>query len=184
MAFGDKPFGLKELKVAPLNADGTYGTAVALPEGRKLVMAAKTVTSKLPGYLGATAAVATVVQDVEVTIDGGTVPKEFLAAVLGLSVTTGGVTPNQTKALDLEVKKPLPYFGVIGVAVDDDGGDTHFGLPKVKLTELPEWTAQNEDNLFVMSSMKGLAIADEAGKAIYLLSHETAEAADFTTLFA
>ena len=182
--FGDKPFGLKELKVAPLNADGTYGTAVLLPEGRKLVMAVKTVTSKLPGYLGATAAVATVVQDAEVTIDGGTVPKEFLAAVLGLTAVAGGTTPNQTKALDLEVKKALPYFGVIGVAIDDDGGDSHFGLPKVKLTEMPEWTVQSEDNMFVMSSMKGLAIADDAGKLIYLLSHETAAAADFTTMFA
>lgn len=184
MGFGDKPFGLTDLKVAVLNADGTYGTPVALPEGRKLVMAAKTVTSKLPGYLGATAAVATVVQDVEVTIDGGTVPKEFLAAVLGLTAETGGTTPDATKSLNLEVRKPFPYFGVIGVALDDDGGDTHFGLPKVKLTELPEWTAQNEDNLFVTSSMKGLAIADDAGKAIYLLSHETAAEADFTEIFA
>lgn len=184
MAFGDKPFGLKQLKVARLKADGTYETAVLLPEGRKLVMAAKTVTSKLPGYLGATAAVATVVQDAEVTIDGGTVPRDFLAAVLGLTVATSGTTPSQEKGLDLEVRKALPYFGVIGVAIDDDGGDTHFGLPKVKLTELPEWTAQNEDNLFVMSSMKGLAIADDAGKLIYLLSHETADEPDFATHFA
>lgn len=184
MAFGDKPFGLKELIVAPLLADGTYGTAVVLPEGRKLVISTKTVTSKLSGYMGATAAVATVIQDVEVTIDGGTVPKDFLAAVLGLTVETGGVTPNGTKALNLEVKKPLPYFGVIGVAIDDDDGDTHFGLPKVKLTELPEWTVQSEDNMFVMSSMKGLAIADADGKVIYLLSHETAAGADFTAIFA
>lgn len=184
MAFGDKPLALKDLQIAPLNADGTYGTAVALPIGRKLIVKPNALVSKLPGYMGKTAAVATLVQDAEVTIDGGGMPKEFLAAVLGTSVVTEGVTPNQVKSLDIEAGKNLPYFGVIGVSDDDDGGDTHVGLPKVKLTELPEWTQQNEDSVFVMSEMKGIAIPDDSDMLVYIDANETAVAADFTTMFA
>lgn len=185
MSYGDKPLGLKSLVIAALDpATGTYGTPVTLPQGRKMVVKVNNVVSELNGYMAATDAIASVIKDAEVTIDGGTVPKEFLAVALGMATATSGTTPDETTSLHLETGKNLPYFGVIGVSDDDDSGDTHIGLSKVKLTEMPEWSQQNEDNLFVHSEMTGRAIKDANGKVVYIDSHETAGDPDFTTIFA
>lgn len=180
MSFGEKPFALKNLQVAPLTGAGTYGTAVTLANGQKLVVKPNVVSSKLTGYYGATKAVATVVVDAEVTIDAGGYDRTALAAMTGFTSQSSGGTLTQ----DWDAADNLGYFGVIGEADDDDGGDTWIGLPKVKLSELPEWTLQGEDNLFLLTNLKGTAIADSNNLIVRSVAHSAAATGDFSTAFA
>lgn len=183
MAFGDKPFSIKEITVAALNSDGTYGTAVSVPQARKLTVTPNIVTSKLIGTRSKTAAVASVLQDATVEIDGGGYTWDALAVMIGTAVTETGVTPNQTKQQNWAAATNMPYFGLIGVLDDDDGGDMHIGFPKVKLTSLPAIEAAGDEEAFITNVMEGVAIADDDGYVMYPVAHETAEAANFTTIF-
>ncbi len=184
MAFGDKPFSLKEIKIAVLNADGTYGTAVAVPQARKLTVTPNMVTSKLIGERAKTAAVATVLQDCTLEMDAGGYTWDALAVMIGQAVTESGTTPNKTKRQNWAAGDNLPYIGVIGVLDDDDGGDFHLGFPKVKLTGLPAIEANGEEEAFVKEVIEMVAIADDNGFVMYPLAHETAVTGNFTAMFA
>ncbi len=183
MAYGDKPFSLKSIKVAALNADGTYSAAVDLPHARKCTATPNTTTGTLVGTRGRTAAVATVVKDATLEIDAGGYTWDALAVMLGEAVTTTGTTPAQIKSQPIPVGSNLPYFGVIAELDDDDGGDFHLGFPKVKLTALPPIEALGEEEAFVKNVFEALAIADDDGYVVYPVAHETAIAGNFTTAF-
>ena len=183
MSFGNLPVSLTDLRVAPLNADGTYGTAVQDSHGRILTITPNMTTAKVKAY-GKTAAVAAIVEDANVALEGGGYSWDVLAVVAGATVTESGVTPAQEKSAPIAAGSNLSYWGVVGKALGDDGGDIHVGCPKVKLTKMPETKMDGDGNAFVTGNMEGLAIADDSGYVIYPLAHETAGAIDFTEIFA
>lgn len=185
MAYGEKPLGLTRLDIAAFDfSTGAYGIPVTLPHGRKFIVKPILTSSKMKGYMGATAAIASVITGAEITIDSGTLPRAALALMLGMAEVTTGATPDEVKTLSLEMGKNLPYFGAIGVSLDDESGDTHIGVALMKLTEMPEWTQAGGEDVFVYSEMKAEAIKDANGKVIYIPTHETESNPDFTTLFA
>lgn len=182
VAYGNFPVSLSDLEIAVLTA-GSYGTPITIPSGMTLKIKPNLTSDKLAGF-GKTSHVASFVIDANVTFSPGGYPFDVLAAILGATATESGTTPTAEYSGPVPAGELLAQFGVVGKAPAEDGGDTHFGLPIVTLTEMPEYTLDGEGNTFVKGEMKGLAIADSSGFVIYPLAHETAEAIDFDTIFA
>lgn len=182
MSFGNFPVSLSDIRVAALPSTGVYGTAVAMP-GITMKIKPNVSSDKL-AKLGKTARVATHVIDCDVEFDVGGYPFDVMAIVAGAAATTSGTTPDQKTSAPLAAGSLLPKFGIVGKSIAEDGGDLHWGLPEIKLTEFPNYSMDGENNTFVKGTMKGLAIADGDGYIIYPLAHETAAAIDFTEIFA
>lgn len=182
MAFGDKPLSLKLVSVAALTS-GSYGTATEVGNETKMTIKPNLISSKLAGRQGRTAAVATFAQDADVVITAGGLPWDALAVMLPITVTESGTTPNQIKKTKLGAGSNFPYFGAVGVTFDDDGGDTHFAFPKLKVTEMPEWELDGEGNAFLSGEITAVAACDDNGYIMYPVSHETAAAVNFSTIF-
>lgn len=179
--FGQYPVSLSSLKVAKRNSDGTYQTAVPVP-GIKATVKPVTTTDELM-ELGMRKRVATMVIGVDVTMDVGGYPMAAIAAMSNASNAESGASPARVRRGKEAGRQLLPEFGLIGVAVGENGSDVHYGCPILTLTDLPEIALDGEKNAHVKVSLKASGVADEDGYAMYPIAHETAEAANFTTIF-
>jgi hypothetical protein len=166
MSFGDKPFGLRDVKVT--NAGGT--TQVDLPSGRTFSFTERIKSGELSGD-DKTLAVVAFSDAVEWTLEGGGISLEAYALMTGRTATVAGTAPNQTDTLAGSVQEAFPYFKVYGKAVDDATGDIHCKLGKCKLTAI---NGQFGDGEFFITQCSGLAIGDSSGKIFEFVQNETA----------
>lgn len=118
------PFGLRDVKVWPLNAAGTRGTGVDLPASQTFSFKETTSSAQLMGD--------DIVQTshtydpvVEWELDAGGYSLEAIAVIAGGTVTSTGTTPSQVKTYSKLVTNQRPYFEVEGQAISDSGGDFH-----------------------------------------------------------
>lgn len=119
------PFGLRDLNLTPLGADGkTVGTATDLPVARTLSFSETEDFTELDGddvpqgEHGAGPVV-------EFSIEAGGISLEAYAVFAGGTVTLTGVSPNQKKVYRKLATDSRPYFKVEGQSISDSGGDFH-----------------------------------------------------------
>ncbi len=181
--YGEVVFSLVQMRLASYNiVTDTFGTAVELPEAQTLEFSFETDTDaiKAGGYLQHLLAVTT---HATLKLSSAGVPFEALAILSGASNNSSGTPPNRTRRLNVGAGgSGLPYFGVVGKLVGEQGDDLHVGLPVCKLDGVPSWKA--EQNKFVIASAEGRAIKRASGHLVYLLGHETAASVDFNEIFA
>jgi hypothetical protein len=94
--------------------------------------------------------------------------------MLGSTPTVEGMTPNAQTTVQVDGGQRMPYFGVVGRALAEEGeGDFHVFIPKAKI--MADVTlAQLEYGTFAVPEMTIMAVGDETYGAINLIEHETA----------
>ena len=97
------PFGLRDLKVAPMTSEGVYGAYVDLPASRTLSFQESEDFEELRGddIVQASHGNGPVVVW---TIEGGGLPITALQVMIGGTITETGVTPNQVKTLNKKIR--------------------------------------------------------------------------------
>lgn len=166
--FGDKPFGLRDLKVT--NIGGT--TQVDLPNGLTLTFKERLTQGEMRGD-DATASVVSITDAVEWSIEAGGISLEALAILTGRPATAAGTTPNRTVTMAANAGDNMPYFKIYGKSVGDvSTDDIHVKLNKCKLTSGLE--GEFKDGSFFMTKCSGIAI-DPGAESIYdIVQNETA----------
>lgn len=166
MAWGDKPFGLRDVKLT--NAAGTV--QVDLPGGQTFSFSERIKSGELAGD-DKTLAVMAVSDAAEWSLEAGGISLEAYALMTGRTATVAGTTPNQTDTLIGAVQQAFPYFKVYGKAIDDATGDIHCKLGKCKLTSID---GQFGDGEFFITQCSGVAIGDGSGYVFTFVQNETA----------
>lgn len=167
MSWGDKPFGLRDVKLT--NAAGS--TQVDLPAARTFSFSERIKSGELSGD-DKTLAVVAFSDAVEWTLDAGGISLEAYALMTGRTATVAGTTPNQTDTLEGDAQEAFPYFKVYGKALGDGTDDIHCKLGKCKLTA---FQGSFGDGEFLVSQASGIAIGETSGDKIFtFVQNETA----------
>lgn len=164
MAYGDKPFGLRELKIT--NADGSG--VVALPSALILHVSPRIVAAEFTAegvVVGASATVAAV----EWEIEAGGISLEALAKLVGDSAASAGSAPNRSLTLSVDAGAAFPYVRIYGRAVGEGNDDIHCKLWRCKLTDIEGTFRVGE---FWVTSAAGVAVQSASGLWDFV-QHET-----------
>lgn len=134
MALASKalPFGMRQVKVIPLGADGaTPGSSVALPVSRKLTFAEAEDYTELRGD-DVSQATHGSGPHVEWDLESGGISLDALVVMNGGTVINSGVTPNAVKTYRKMDTDARPYFKAEGRSINDNGGDFHVLIYRAK----------------------------------------------------
>lgn len=174
MAYGQIPRGLDDLKVYVLTGD-TPGSAVDVPGAQSLEWSVESDSDELRGDNQAIALVRNP-KTVSGTIRVARIDLVAIAAMVGGTITTGSMTPNETKSLEESSAAPARYFQIIGQAGSQDVNGSAYritiykalvtGGPNESLT-IDEWSTPE----FEFES-----IANASGNLLQRKSYETAVA--------
>lgn len=175
------PFGLRDVKLTPLGADGaTPGSPVDLPVSRTLSFSETEEFEELRGDDAVQASHGSG-PTVEWELESGGISLEAYAVMAGGTVTTTGVSPNEKKRYKKNITDVRPYFRIEGQAINDNGGDFHGIIYRAKADGSLEGSM--EDGSFWISSASGKGYGaldsgpDHAVGDVYDFIHnETAEA--------
>jgi hypothetical protein len=167
------PYGLRDIKVTPINADGSLGTAVDLPAAQTLSFSEAEEYQELRGD-DRLIAVHGQGPTVEWELEAGGISLDAWKVLCGGTLTTTGTTPAQVKSLLKKVTDARPYFQIEGQAINDVAGDTHVIIYKAKVTENIE--GEFADGEFFITSCSGQGIGNEDGDLYLFTWNETEEA--------
>jgi hypothetical protein len=168
------PYGLRDVKIYPIDSSGTVGSAIDLPNSRTFSFEENEDFEELRGD---DKVVATRGQGPTVAweLESGGISLEAYAAMSGADVVESGTTPNQIKTLTKLSTQSRPRFKVRGQAISESGGDFHVVLYNCKATE--SLSGELSDGAFWLSSGSGTAIGDPTNDKVYdFVQNETATA--------
>lgn len=171
------PYGIRDIKVSPLDAVGEIGTAVDLPNARTMSFEEAEDFEELRG------------DDRIVTkrgngpsvnweMEAGGISLEALVVVNGGALTVTGVSPASKKTYKKKVTDQKPHFRAEGQSISESGGDVHCILYNC----IADGGVSGEfsDGSFFLTSCSGTAISslDPAdADALYdFVENETAAA--------
>lgn len=118
------PFGLRDVKVYPLDANGNRGSGVDLPVAQTFTFKETETFEILKGddqNLASHGGGPMVNWELE----SGGISLDAYLVIMGGAVVTTGTTPNQVKTFTKLTTDQRPYFDVEGQAISDSGGDLH-----------------------------------------------------------
>lgn len=168
------PYGLRDVKITPIDASGTLGTALDLPNSRTFSFEENEDFEELRGD---DKVVATRGQGATVSweLESGGISLEAYAAMSGATVVESGVAPATVQTLTKLGVDAKPRFQVEGQAISESGGDFHVVLPNCKATE--SLSGELADGAFWLTSASGTAIADPTSDVVFeFVQNETATA--------
>jgi hypothetical protein len=156
------PFGLRDVRLYPLNPDGSRGTGVNLPVARTFSF---TDTESFEDLVGDDTTVAShgAGPTVDWELESGGMPFEAFKIMAGGTVTSTGTTPNQKKVYSKLTTDQRPYFDVEGQAISDSGGDVHAVVYRCKATGDLEGSFAN--GAFTLTGAKGKGYGDNVRAA-------------------
>lgn len=167
------PFGLRDVKLTPINASGAYGTFLDLPASRTLSWSDTADFEELRGD--------DVVQaeresgtSVDWDLEQGGISLEAYAAIAGGTVTSTGVTPNIKKTYAKDSDDSRPYFRIDGQIISDNGGDVHLVIYKAKATG--DIGGEFSEGSFELTSASGRSYPNATGKLYDIVHNETSAA--------
>lgn len=166
MAFGDKPFGLNEVKLKK------GATVVTLPVAQKLTLKERVRGGEMSGD-DKIASVVAISEAFDWELEAGGIALDALALLTGRTAATSGTAPAQTMTLSSSSGQSFPYILIFGKSVGDNGDDIHVKVWKAKVMEL---SGEFADNAFYVTKCTGIAIGDAANsnKIVDFIQHETA----------
>ena len=158
------PFGLRDVKIALLAADGTPGTMVDLPNAQTMSFTENEDYTELRGDdkvvakrgNGAT---------VDWELDSGGIALEAYVIMNGGLLTTSGVTPAVVKKYTKKATDARPDFWAEGQAMSESGGDFHMVLKRCKADGGIE--GELNDGEFWVTQASGTAIAELGTDDLY-----------------
>lgn len=167
------PFGLRDVKVAPVSAAGVVGTMVDLPNAQTLSFTEDEDFTQLRGDDAVRAtrgSGATVSWDLE----AGGISLEAYVIINGGTLTVTGVTPSVKKKYTKKATDARPTFWAEGQAMSESGGDFHYTLYRAKADGGVEGSLA--DGEFWITKASGTAIADASDNLYDLTLNETVAA--------
>jgi hypothetical protein len=164
--FGDKPFGIRDIKLT--NIAGS--TQVDLPVAQKMACKERLVSAELHGD-DTLKSVQSSTDALEWELEAGGIPLEAYALMTGRTVVAAGTQPNQTVTLTAQSGDVMPWFKIYGKAVDGTG-DVHVKIFKAKLNAPIE--GEFADSAFYVTKCAGLAIDDDVNGLYEWVQNETA----------
>jgi hypothetical protein len=169
MAYGDKPYGLRDVKLT--NLAGT--NQVDLPVSQTLSFKERIKSGELEGDDALVSAVG-FAQGAEWKLESGGISLEAYAMLTGRSVATAGASPNETKTLNGSAGDVMPYIKIYGKAISEDAeSDIHVKLFKAKVKNI-EGELKNGE--FWISKCDGIAVDDGSNGVWDFVQNETAAA--------
>lgn len=190
-AFGELLYTLSALILADYNkTTDTYGTPLSISDGQMLVFEPEHDTDKLRGF-GAYSAGLSVPIGNKITFKAGGIERAILQKISPAVVSTSGTSGTRISRTRVPAGgRGMGYFGVIGVASNDDGGLTVVGAKICMLDKLPTITLDGETNKFTLYETSGYAFCYNGAQAVYMETHEATStwsapdtAAEFKTWF-
>jgi hypothetical protein len=171
-----QPYGLRDIKVATLDATGTKGTLVDLPAAQTMDFAEKTAEKPLRGD-DVVVAKRVSIDSIDWTLESGGISFEASVVMFGGAITSSGVTPNQLKSYTRLYTDSYPDFYAIGQAMSETGGDLHLCLFRNKANQM---SGTLQDQEFWVTHAEGSALPSlnvtDLNKAWAFIQHETAVA--------
>lgn len=167
------PYGIRDIKLTPINSDGSLGTAVDLPVAQTLSFSETEEFQELRGD-DRVVAVHGQGPTVEFDLEAGGISLEAWQVMTGGDLSELGATPNQTKSLTKKTTQSRPYFRIEGQSINDVAGDTHVVIYKAKITDTLE--GEFADGEFFVTSCSGQGIGNEDDNLYTFTWNETSEA--------
>jgi hypothetical protein len=163
MAYGDKPFGLRQLAIC--NADGSG--KILLPAAMMLHIT-PVIESEVFTVEGRQVGAAAFLSGAEWELEAGGLSLEAYAKLTGLTAAAAGSTPNRSLTLGQAAGAGYPYIRIYGRAVDDTG-DVYCHLYRCKLTAIEGTFRQRE---FWITYAAGIAVTN-GSIVLDFTQHET-----------
>lgn len=164
------PYGLRDVKLRPIDASGVVGASVDLPVSRTFSFSEAEDFEELRGD-DKVVAIRGKGPSVEWELEAGGISLDAYKIMSGGTVSTTGVTPNLKKSLLKKTTDSRPYFQVEGQAISDSGGDFHYTLFKVRASDSLE--GEMSDGQFLLSSASGQAIGDASDNLWEMVQNES-----------
>ena len=167
------PFGLRQVKLVPLDAAGAEVTAsaVMLPASRTFSFSEAEDFENLDGddmRVASHGSGPTVSWDLE----GGGISLEVWKILSGGTITSSGTTPATVKTFTKKTSDSRPYFNVYGRAVSDSGGDFQMVVYRCKADGSLE--AGLENGSFLLTSAGGKGYGNLTDEKLYdFIQNET-----------
>ena len=171
------PYGLRDVKIAPLGADGSPGTKVDLPNAQTLEFSESEDFAELRGDDRLVAKRGQGTQ-IEWTLSNGGISLESYKIMAGGALAMTGSTPNQKRTytkLDTDIR---PYFYAEGQSMGETGGDFHVILYRLIADDSLEGTLGDGEFWVTEASGTGLGSLATASlaKVYEFVQNETAVA--------
>lgn len=168
------PFGLRDVKITPIKADGTLDTPnkVDLPAARTFSFTETEDFTELDGDDRKIAAHGGG-PVVEWELEGGGISLEVWKALSGGTVVSAGVTPAAKKTFTKLTTESRPYFQVEGQAISDSGGDFHAVVYRCKADG--DLEAEMSNGEFTLTSASGKGFGDLTSNKLYEFVHNETE---------
>lgn len=168
------PFGLRQVKLTPILADGSLDTANAafLPASRTFSFADTEDFETLEGD-DRTFASHGSGPTVDWELEGGGISLAVWKILSGGATVSGGTAPAATNTYTKKFTDSRPYFQVEGRAISDNGGDFVAEVFRCKADSSLE--AEMSNGSFLLTSASGKGYGDETTEKLYEFRHrETA----------
>jgi hypothetical protein len=166
------PYGLRDVKLRPIDDTGVVGTAVDLPASQTLSFSEAEDYETLRGD-DRDVAIHGKGPKVEWDLEAGGISLEAVALLSGGEVTDSGTSPAGTKSLLKKTTDARPYFQIEGQSVNDNAGDVHVLIYKCKCTDTIE--GEFADGTFFVTKCSGEGIGDEDDNLYMITWNETEE---------
>lgn len=151
------PFGLRDVKLTPINSDGTLGTSVDLPVSQTLSFSEAEDYEELRGD-DRLVAVHGKGPVVEWELEAGGISIEAWNVLSGGTVTNSGSGTTEVKDFLKKITDQRHYFRIEGQSIADDGGDVHVIIYKAKCDDSLE--GEFGDGVFFVTSCSGRGLGD------------------------
>lgn len=168
------PFGLRQVKLIPLDASGALieADAVFLPASRTFSFSETEDFENLDGDDRRIASHGAG-PVVEWELEGGGISLEVWKILSGGTVVDGGTAPSATRTFTKKTSDSRPYFQVEGRAISDNGGDFHAVVYRCKADG--DLEASMENGSFLLTTASGTGFGDPTTEKLYEFTHnETA----------
>lgn len=170
LATNQLPYGLRDVKVRPIDAAGTVGASVDLPASRTFSFSEAEDFEELRGD-DRVIAIRGKGPKVSWDLEAGGIGLDSYLVMAGGTLTTTGIAPNQIKKLNKKVTDSRPYFQVEGQAISDSGGDFHVKVYKCRASDSLE--GELADGAFWLTSASGDAIGDASDNLYDFIQNES-----------
>lgn len=167
------PYGCRDVRLTPVNDDGSYGSGVDLPNSQTLTFTEAETFEELRGDDGVVA-IRGKGPEVQWSLESGGISLAAYQVLAGGTLTVSGTTPNQIRRFRKVRTDARPYFKAEGQAISDSGGDFHTILYKARASTNLE--GEFADGKFWISKAGGVAIPDINNLLYDFIQNETATA--------
>jgi len=151
------PYGVRDIKITPIDATGAYGTMIDLPNARTLSFAEAEEFSDLRGD-DQLIAVRGMGPEVTWSLESGGISLDAWAAIGGGTVTETGTAPDTVKTFAKVGTDVRPYLLLEGQAISDSGGDFHVVIYRAQATD--DLEGEMTDGEFLLTAGGGRALPD------------------------